>query len=200
LVLYRQVVPPGDSAVFSVSYPLGEVIADSLPAGRYHVLAVLNLSEKSYRLNAGTVSLAPAPDLLPNARMRNGLTYVARARVVRGRGHANDTVRTLVFVKNTSDQRRELDIADDCPVMIDAYRTPLRRDLREPNPVMWGSHKCTGVALYRFALEPGASWVFGQDVPAADFIKTAGPGRFWINAWVPGPSIQLAAGPVDIKK
>lgn len=202
LVLHGHVIPPRDSMVFSVSYPLREVIADSLPAGRYHVVALLGLgtgsSAKGYSLDAGAVYLAPAADTLPTARSKNGLTYVARVRVVRGVGRESDTVRTLVLVKNVSDARRELDIAADCPVLVDGYHAPLRLDLRELRTAFSGSRKCTGVPLYRFALEPGESWVFGQDVPTAEILKRAGPGRYWITAWIPGAQVQLGAGSVDI--
>jgi hypothetical protein len=210
LVCHNRIIAPGDSAVLSVAYPLGEVIADSLPTGRYHVTAKLRLGcgtppkTHNLNLNAGIIQLVVSPDYLPSGRTKDGVIYVARTRLIQGQVRERDTVRTLILVKNTSSQRRELDIAEDCPVLIVAYRAPLRYDLREPLPALDGKGNCEGVASYRFALEPGASWVFGRDVPVADFVPNARPGRYWIRAWMrdrsPSSLIDLSAGVVDIPR
>jgi hypothetical protein len=201
--LHSYTIPPHDSTVFSVFYPLREVLGDSLHAGAYRVIAVLRLSNsssaKTYLVDAGNVYLARVADALPASRLKDGLTYVARARVVRGGAQGADTVRTLLVVKNVSDSRREVNIASDCPVMTAGYRAPLRLDLRESPPVFSGSQKCTGVPRYRFALEPGESWVFGQDTPAGQILNQVGPGRYWIKAWFPDPQVELGAGSVDIR-
>jgi hypothetical protein len=206
--LLLQVLAPGDSVVFPAAIPLAEVLADSLPDGRYHVAAELTLLddalpadrwETRHALAAGAVDLVRAPDPLPNSRARDGLTYVATTRVARGPAGA-DTVRTLVLVTNTGTARAEAEATRDCPVVASAYASAALRDaVPAPRPAWQASRPCS-IVPYRFALGPGESWVFSADAAVADVVRAAGPGRYWFAARLPGlgGSVTLAAGDVEL--
>jgi hypothetical protein len=209
-ILYTPVVAPGDSLLFAPVIPLWEVLADSLPAGRYYVGAELTLLnddrpadrwETVYRLDAGAVELTRAPDPLPSSRTLDGLTYVATTRLVRGTEPDADTVRTLVLVTNQGSTRVEAEVPRDCPVAVYAYRSAALRDSVPVQEPAWRSSGPCYLIPHRFALAPGESWVFQHEVPTAAMIARAGVGRYWFTAWIAGtPSVMLAAGDVELAR
>jgi hypothetical protein len=207
-ILRMTVIAPNDSALLGLTVPLYEVLADSLPAGRYYVGAELELlnselpsdrSETVYRLAAGAVDLTRAPDRLPATRTVDGLTYVGTTRLVRGAAPGADTVRTLVMITNTGRARATAEVPPDCPVIAYAYRSAELRDsipLREP---AWRPLARCYLYEHRFALEPGQSWVFGQDVLASEIVARSGPGRYWFTAVTGGRTrVVIAAGDVEL--
>jgi hypothetical protein len=208
LPLYTSVVAPGDSTVFAEGAPLYEVLADSLPAGRYFVAAELELLDDAlspdrwrtlYRLDAGAVEFPRMPDRLPSARSVGGLAYTATTRLVPGTGGAGDTVRTLVLVTNTGTARAEAEVTRDCPVITYAYRSAALRDSVPIQEPVWQSPSSCQVSPHRFALAPGESWVFQHGAPAAEVVARAGAGRYYFTAWVAGVSgAMLAAGDLEL--
>lgn len=208
LMVYTAVLPPGDSITFPMTIPMYEVIADSLAAGRYYVRAELSLAgeipgsrdDRVRTLSAGVVDITREPDRLPGSRTIDGLTYSATTRLVRGAGGA-DTVRTLVLVANRTNVRRMASITRDCPVTVYAYRSAALRDSVPIQPPLSYPHaRCAGYDR-PFALEPGQSWVFGRDVPAAVAHAALGSGHVWFTAWMSGqPSLMIGAGDVELPR
>lgn len=202
-VLLGSTLPPGDSLRFGLAVPLAEVLGDSLPAGRYFVAAELELLDDSQRppnwerrftLAAGEAELDRSRDALPASRTVDGLRYDAATRLV------GDTVRTLVMVTNTTAAARQAEVPGECPVIAYGYRSAARRDsvpLVEP---AWRSARPCRLTPHRFALAPGAAWVFAHDAPAAALRAGLGAGRVWFTAWVAGRhDVKLAAGDVELR-
>jgi hypothetical protein len=208
LPLYEAVLPPGDSITFPTRIPMYEVIADSLAAGRYYVSAELSTIDeipgsRASRVRtfaAGAIDITREPDRLPGSRTVDGLTYTATTRLVRGAGGA-DTVRTLVLVANPTNVRRMASVTHDCPVTVFAYRSAALRDsVPFQPPLSYSNSRCAGYDR-PFALEPGESWVFGRDVPAAEARAALGSGHLWFTAWMSGiPSSMIAAGDVELPR
>jgi hypothetical protein len=209
LILLSSQLPPGDTLRFAESFPMYEVMGDSLRAGRYYVSAVVALgtgnvsgsgaTSATRTLPAGAVDLTRDSDRLPSSRIIDSLSDTATTRVVRGAGGA-DTIRTLVMVTNTSATRREADVARDCPVIVYAFRSAALRDsVPVQKPSAYPAASCV-FDLHHFSLAPGQSWVFGRDVPMATARAALPPGHYWFTAWMTGiPSAMLAAADVEIR-
>jgi hypothetical protein len=208
-ILLGKVLPPGDSAMFTATVPLAEVLADSLSAGTYAVGAELELLNDDlppnrwrtvHRLDAGVVALPRSPDPLPISRTVNGLTYVATTRLIRGATPATDTVRTLVLVTNHTAARVEAEATRDCPVIAYAYRSVAVRDSFPVQNPAWRASVGCAIIPHRFALAPGESWVFAHEVAAAEIVARTGAGHYWFTARLPGtPGVTLAAGNVELR-
>jgi hypothetical protein len=204
LPLYVAVLQPGDSLPFGAQVPMYEVVADSLPAGRYYVSAELSLVDEVGRANgprmlsAGVVDITREPDRLPSSRDVDGLTFTATTRLVRGAAGV-DTIRTLVLVTNTTNARRVASVSRDCPVIVYAYTSAALRDsVPLQTPISYPSRPTCYAYQHTYALDPGQSWVFGLDFPAS-----AAPGsrHLWFTAWMSGtPYVILAAGDVEIPR
>jgi hypothetical protein len=210
LPLLGSYLAPGDTLRFPLSFPMYEVMWDSLPAGRYYVSAVATVSggdassigggkTVTRTLAAGAVDLTRDPDHLPSSRVIDSMSYTAATRIVRGAGGA-DTIRTLVLVTNTSSTRREADVARDCPVIVYAYPSRALRDsvpLQKPSAYPGGG--CV-LEPHHFALEPGQAWVFGRDVPMAAARAGLPAGHYWFTAWLTAsPQVLIAAGDADLR-
>jgi hypothetical protein len=194
------ILRPGESRPFELSVPMYEVVAAGLAAGPYFVSAELSLdNDGAHVFWAGVVDVTRAPDPLPSSRNVDGLTFTATTRLVQGVGGA-DTIRTLVLVTNTTNTRRMASVPPDCPVIVYAYTSAAARDavpVQTPISSYAGTKPCTPVSR-PYALDPGQSWVFGQDVPAS---AVAGRGHLWFTARMDGiPSVYLAAGDVEVPR
>ncbi len=206
-VLIQRELPPGDTAVFAPMIPLYQVLADSLPAGQYRVLAELELLNDElpvsrwatlYRLEAGTVELARRPDPLPASRTIGAIRYEASSQRVNGAGGA-DTVRTRVRVVNVGRERAFAEVPRDCPVQVYGFRTRAARDSVPIGTPIWRSpHSCV-LYQHRFALDPGQAWTFRHDAPVREIAAEAGTGPLFFTAWIGGhPHVQLAAGEITL--
>jgi hypothetical protein len=206
-ILMRSQLAPGDTLRFPQSFPMYEVMGDSLRPGRYHVNAVVFVDggsepggrEVGRTLAAGAVDLTRDSDRLPSSRIVDSISITATTRVIRGADEA-DTLRTLVLVTNTSATRREADVARDCPVTVYAYRSAALRDsLPIQKPSAYPGADCD-FNPHHFALEPRQSWVFGRDVPMAAARAAVPAGRYWFTAWLLGrPNAMVAAGDAEIR-
>jgi hypothetical protein len=91
-------------------------------------------------------------------------------------------------------------VPPDCPVIVYAYTSAAARDavpVQTPISSYAGTKPCTPVSR-PYALDPGQSWVFGQDVPAS---AAAERGHLWFTARMDGiPSVYLAAGDVEVPR
>jgi hypothetical protein len=209
LPLYISIVAPGDSLVFPLSVPMYEVIGDSLTSGHYYVSADISLIGQrspdgttrpgvSKTLAAGEVDIVREADRLPSSRLVGGLSYTATTRVIPGKG--DDTLRTLVLVKNESSKAINSSIIPACPVIIYGYRSAALRDsVPIVNTSIAPGVPCA-VTPQPFVLQPGQSWVFGTDTPMSAIRGRFGTGRFWFTAWLTmSNQILLAAGDAEVK-
>jgi hypothetical protein len=209
LPLYVNYLAPGDTLRFPVSFPMYEVMGDSLPAARYYVSALAAVAggagsgsggtRIAQTLSAGVVDLTRDPDRLPSSRVVDSISFTATTRIVRGAGGA-DTIRTLVLMTNISATRREADVSRDCAVIVYAFPTSALRDsVPIQKPSAYPDPGCD-FNPHHFALAPGQSWTFGRDVPMATARSSLVAGRYWFTAWLLAtPSPMLAAGSVEIR-
>jgi hypothetical protein len=205
---FSRVVLPADSLAFSLDVPAYEILADSLPAGRY--FASLNFTllfqegparetpQLVVNVPAGDIDLTRERERLPSSRTIDGVMYTATTRVIDDR---RDTIRTLVLVTNTTAKRVTSSISSTCPqVLILGFRKASDRDaIPGVSSQMSIGFECQSTQ-YPFALEPGQSWVFGHDIPVSEFRSKYGGGRFYFSA-VPPLSIAnyfIAAGEINI--
>jgi hypothetical protein len=192
-----------DSIAFDIAYPMYVVTGDTLPAGPYSVHGRVMLVsfrpprvEMAYDSYANDVEITRDRDRLPLARTVNGLRYVATTRVVQGSG--GPFLRALVLVTNTSSSRRYSSYNGTCPISLGVYRSALARDsvpsLPSEGTLVAG---CDDNALRNFALEPGQSWVFGNDIPLGSLTGRFSPGHYWFTAGFGG--VALSAGDLDTR-
>lgn len=208
-VLIHRTLRPMDTATFELHVPRGEVLADSLPEGRYWVgveLKLLNDSlrpparENRYAFSAGEVVLDRAQDPLPSVRFHGALRVEAATRLVRGATRDADSVRTFVLVTNTATEPSLVVIVRGNPVTAYAFRSAAERDsLPIPTPVY--TIRGAGYHIpHRFMLEAGKKWLFENGVAARDLVASAGAGRYFFRAWLMGePSFMVSAGDVDVR-
>jgi hypothetical protein len=208
-VLIVRTLRPMDTATFELHVPRGEVLADSLPEGRYWVgveLKLLNDSlrppawDNRYAFPAGEVVLDRAQDPLPSVRFHGALRVEAATRLVRGATRDADSVRTFVLVTNTAAEPSLVVIGRGNPVTAYAFRSAAERDsLPIPRPV-YTIHGAGYHIPHRFMLEAGKKWLFENGVAARDLVTSAGAGRYFFRAWLMGePSFMVSAGDVDVR-
>jgi hypothetical protein len=208
--LRMRILAPADSNVFTLNVPLAEILADSLPFGRYRVVANLELLDRElpvtkWRLDKsfslGEVAILSMADSFPRSRTLEGLRYTAAARIVRGNTRGSDTVRTMVLVTNTTRRPLVAQVPTECPATAYAYRTTAERDsLRLARPVWEASLRCY-LKLRRVELFPGKRLLLHVDKPVADIGDQAPFGRYYLLAWVGGnPDVMLNAGTVDLER
>ncbi|HEY0970889.1 MAG TPA: hypothetical protein VGE02_07965 [Gemmatimonadales bacterium] len=205
----------------SITAAVPDILGDSLRDGHYYVGAELSLprdqgegdaergwtrfiggggsaSRERVPLDAGVVELRGRQGELSAERTVGGLTYRAASRLVRGQGGA-DTIRVAVQVENNGGQHVVTAVLRDCPVLAYAYGDASRRNAVPMREADWSPaiDRCTGAA-HRFALAPGASWVFHADVPTASLPPTVADFPVHLTAVLRTPDrlITLAAGEV----
>jgi hypothetical protein len=205
--IFSRIILPGDSLAASDDVEAYAILGDSLPVGRYFVSVDFTLlpqegpargtEQLAVKLPAGEVDLSRVAEQLPSSRTIDGVRYLATTRVIDDR---RDTIRTLVLVTNTTSKRVTTTIASKCPLVIFGYRKASDRD------AIPGVSSQMSIGLgcpldgFPISLEPGQSWVFGNDISVSEFRSKYGGGRFYFAA-VPTLSIPtrlLAAGEINI--
>ena len=209
--LRMRILPPADSNVFTLNVPLAEILADSLPFGRYGVVANLRLVDRELpaskwgldrSFSLGEVTLLSMADSFPRSRTLEGLRYTATARLVRGDTRQSDTVRTMVLVTNTTRRPITAQVPTECPVIAYAYRTTAERDslplTRRP---AWAAISNCYRIMRRVELLPGKRLLLHVDKPVANIGDQSPSGLYYLLAWVGGiPDVMLNAGTVDLER
>ncbi len=193
---------PGDSLrPFEVRVPLIEVLGDSLPDGRYHFGAVLELNfAETGELAAGAAELAVPRAPLPDSRQARLITYRAATEVTEQRP---TRVRTRVTATLTAAGGSIQRYPHGCPVMLWAYRDRARRDAAPVSGAPdWMSHPggC-GPELQEVSLGRGESRVFEVAADARSILGASlPPGRYYFAAVVNAPTrrVFLSAGEADL--
>jgi hypothetical protein len=209
LPLYTSVLSPGDSLAFPLKVPMYEVIGDSLASGHYFVSAELSLARQrgadglsppdlTKAVAAGELDIVREAERLPSSRITDSVAYTATTRVIPGNG--DDTLRTLVLVRNLSSQTIKRTIVPACPIIIYGYRSAALRDsVPIVNTSVAPGPSCS-FAPHPFTLGPGQSWVFGTDTPMSAIRGRFGTGHFWFTAWLTTTNqVLLAAGDAEVK-
>jgi hypothetical protein len=195
---------PRDSQTFRLNVPVAEILADTLPNGRYWAslqLRFLNDSlrppdwETLYLFPVGSVVLARAPDPWPSVRVYAGVRYEAAASVARDSLH--------VFTMITNVGKRSIDVRVDTPNPLQAsgfypgtlYEAPwiMRR-----SAFSWGPGRVTGQRILR--LRPGDKWLFERAESLRNIVARHGEDvEFQILAHVFGQhNATLYAGSVKL--
>jgi len=192
---------PGDSTVFGLEVPLAEILADSLPFGRYRARAVLALGG-SRSFDLGEVTLDAQPDSMPRSKTVTGLRYTALSRIVdkASRSTPGGVVRTLVLVTNTTKGNRDLWLPDGCGVIGYAFKTTAGRDSLPLGKVDWQDPgKCGGLNMRTHTLRPAERLLVFTDKPVADIPEPLRHGTYYMLAWVPGtPGPLVNAGSIHL--
>jgi hypothetical protein len=202
LVLYSSLIAPGDSLSRPLRFraSVAQVLGDSLPDGRYHFAAVLEL-------NSGAMPEVPAGDALLSARRRP----LPSERVV-----GSMTFRPRTVVSRTPAQTMEVTLAGtlthaggalerfsaDCPVVLHAYRHRARRDAAPRSGVPdWSSRLRCGPELMEFSLDRGDVRTFRVRATAREILgDSLPPGRYYFAVAVHHEQQRafLAAGDADL--
>jgi hypothetical protein len=185
---------------FSLAVPLVEVLADSLPDGRYFVAGELELNQDTLHFPVGEVELALERPLLASTRVHFTLTYQAETEILRARPTALRTRVTAIMTHGGSGIHR---FPVDCPVVLHAYRSRERRDAapRVGGSVWQSARNCREefrkVVLHRqqrevFEFTATAAQILGDSLP---------PGRYYFAAAVQDrPPIFLSAGEAELRQ
>jgi hypothetical protein len=197
-------------AEFGIVVPMHEILADSLPNGRYYVLAEMRFQEGSgqtlthpqVRFNAGEVELRKDTTPIPRARMLDGVRYEL------GSALEGNAVRLTFTVTNTTSESRFVGESPsvNCAGSLWGYLNAGHRDffyLTEPQPD-WRALACAMV-IPATVLAPGATATFSTLVPVG---ATSHRGRdihliaaVWLADQQPGDGLQrliLSAGQVRV--
>jgi hypothetical protein len=190
-----------------LTIPISEILADSLPFGRYWVVADLALDNVEIRpfqtyhtaIPIGVVVFGAEPDPMPQSRTINGLRYTASSRIIHGDAQNGDTVRTLVLVTNTREVPVSLGIPRECPVIVSWYRSTADRDSLPSLEPLWREGKGCPWHYRNFVLAPRQSVTLHSDKPMREIPASAGTGRYYLLAWTTGiPSAMVSAGVIDV--
>jgi len=205
-----RILPPADSDVFEVNIPLAEILADSLPFGRYRAETNLELLNQQLRppewstntkLDLGEVTIAPSPDSMPRTRTDGGLRYTAASRLINGKSGAPGTVRTMVLITNPGTHPVSGQFIPDCPVVVYAFRNTVDRDSLPLGRPAWAVESGCPYRLRRFEVKPGQRLLVHVDKAIAPNGGEIPPGRYYLLAWFGGKfNALLNAGAIDVNR
>lgn len=202
---YVRTIASGDSLAFANAIPMYEVVQDTLPAGTYNVRVSQNImprttgavSERTFDAPAGKVTTTRDRDPVPLTRLVDSMSYVATTRRMTD-STGLDVLRALVLVTNQSSTRRYATYNGTCPITLYGYRSRSARDSVPAIPeVVTLTAGCDDNGARAFALDPGQSWVFGNDIPVASLNGRFQAGHYWFVANFAG--LRLSANDVDTR-
>jgi hypothetical protein len=202
LILYSHDIAPGDSmSRFAIDVPLIEMLADSLPDGRYYFAADIGLANRAsfLRVPAGDANLAMARQPLAVSRISDLLIHTAlpvdvsngavRARATSVLGYAGSAL---------------VEFSRDCPITLYAYRDKTRRDAAPRSgtadwtqPLPCGSEQ-TSAVLYR-----GEGRTHETSVAVRDILGASLPsGRYYFAVAVRAAKnrVFLSTGEADLTR
>jgi len=153
LELRVRTIMPGDSfggTELATRAPVHELLADSLPPGRYFLTAAVRLNWHTRELSAGDVMLDTAEAPLPRARSVNGVRYEASFR----RSGFPDSLEVVLTIRNERSTAVQFRSSADrtCWLTVSGYDMEVERDrwYLRPWPA-WGRRVCTPMAALSIA-------------------------------------------------
>jgi hypothetical protein len=201
--LATRTIAPGQTirpSEFTARFPLIEILADSLPDGRYYFGATLEINHAhTPEFPAGAARLALPRPPLPASRTADAVTYRA---ATEADAASPPAIRTIVTATLTHAGGSRLRYSADCAVTLYAYRSRARRDAAprsgEPD---WKSPQRCGPELHELWLQHGDSRTFRVRTTAREILGDRLPaGRYYFVAVVREErrTVYLSAGEGDL--
>ncbi|MCU1292339.1 MAG: hypothetical protein JWP08_1189 [Bryobacterales bacterium] len=172
LMLYERILAPGQSIgapAFGAKIPTYEILADSLPDGRYYFTAQLELNNQKFTFDAGSAVISSKQQPLPTSRTVDSVQFSASVtRVTFGNG-TPDSLDVKFKAHNTAKVTRWLrpDGNAGC-IGIYGYKTEARRDSYYRRPAYdndWIIRPCP-FRLLELDLAAGESRTIVRRIPA----------------------------------
>jgi hypothetical protein len=203
--LAMHTLAPGESfspPEFKERIPIREILADSLPNGRYFFTGRLELNSlPTAEFKIGEAALTMRRPPLPKTRTADAVTYHARTELA---STSPLMVRTRVSAALTHAGGALLRYSADCPATLLAYRDRRRRDAAprsgEPD---WKSPRRCGPALQEMSLDRGESRTFEVRATAGDILGSSLPtGRYYFAVAVQTDQqrVFLSAGEANLTR
>lgn len=198
------VVQPGATfqpREFTRSFPVDELLADSLPDGDYEFAARVRLNwGQSREIPAGRLSLALNRGALPTSRLTETITYEAEPAAIANEG------KTLVFggtATLTHGGGNLYNVSPACALQVLAFRDRAARDVLPPVRENWRSRAQPCAPPIEVRLQCGDSHrvesrvsprqILGDSLPAGDYYFAV---LFHANRRV----LRLAAGSATLSR
>lgn len=198
LIGYEAVLAPGDSLpTFVLEVPVYEMLADSLPDGRYYFAARLSTNGvRSAKIPAGDAFISGTVQPVPQSRDVDGVRFTG---LLEPAGAAGEYRYTLSAENRTSDPvpvRGDRSVR--CPVRLSAYRSPGRRDTwYMRSDADWAYRDGCLAHVPETTLDPGESASFSGTFSAPGFSPRGifhALGFNWIEVGDRSHRIVLAPG------
>lgn len=196
---------PGDtlrSSAFRAEIPLAEILADSLPVGRYSFRGTVRTGVEEARVELGRVLLPESRFPLPGMTFfRDGFRY----RVDVESDPASPTaVATLRVSFGASVRQRPLQrtLSRECPLRLLAFAKPRSREtIPLPEPA-WAWPPSCGAGDVAVRLGPGQERTFETEIPTAELVAARaapGPQHLLAVVDVEGRPIRIAGGELELQ-
>lgn len=182
---------------FTQAIPTYEVLADSLPGGRYYATAELELNNKKMTFDAGSAVIPPKQKPLPFSRTLGGIQFSSSIQRVTFGGGNPDSLDLTFTARNTTAKAHRIDFNQsgtwDC-IYMGGYKDPSVRDAYYLIPAYaadWTVRPCPLKAPPYVELLPGESQSIAHRIGAPEkplhyiFVFD-----FWIDS-TPGTAEQL---------
>jgi hypothetical protein len=187
---------------FAARFPLAEILADSLPDGRYYFSASLRINHAhTPEFPAGSLRLSLPRPPLPASRTAHAVVYRAATEPAPSPTAA---IRTTVIATLTHAGGSRLRYSLECPVTLYAYRSRARRDAAprsgEPD---WKSPQRCGRELQEMWLTRGDSRLLELRTSVQEILgDRLPPGRYYFVAVVREErrTVYLSAGEADLTR
>ncbi|MFN2601339.1 MAG: hypothetical protein ABR582_01140 [Gemmatimonadaceae bacterium] len=159
-------IAPHDSASpreFTESVRTYEILADSLPAGRYYFTAAFSLNWRIVDLDAGYADLSKGLDPIHASRTIHGIKYSANVRRIHN--SSGDSLEVKLTVQNLGNVRRERKPSNSSdPISLSGYSSHSDRDTHYLGARSQWSMRA--LELPDFVLEPHESRTFTNVIAA----------------------------------
>lgn len=154
-VLNTRKLAAGDSLIRTVSATTYDILADSLPAGRYYLNVSMEFNWRLVDFDAGHADLSDRWDPVPTSRIVRDIQYSGHLRRIH---HANaDSLELNLTVQNLSNRSRRLKLLSPS-VYLFGYSNHTNRDTNYSD--VRTDWRAKAIELPDFVLEPGEQHVF----------------------------------------
>jgi hypothetical protein len=128
-IAYTFHLAPGHEKEFTYTVPTYEIIADSLPEGRYSFIASLELNRKKITVDAGSTTIVRKQKPIPAERTVDNIRFASTVRRIHSLESTSDSLEFTITIKNSSTTPRHVGPYSelDCGG-IRGYATPEARD------------------------------------------------------------------------